>query len=397
MKKYVEMNPDEIFNEMKESVQALTEEELHEGDERCLFMRGLSAYFVSVFSRVNFLKNQNFINDAEGEYLDYLGENFYNTERLKATHSICKCEIELTEIRPDDTLFEKGSKASAGEINGDTEKIFIFDDDFIIPAGETKAIFNVTAENAGEEYNDIGIGKINFMITPAPYVKSIKNIEVTSQGSNDESDEKYRERCKISLSKLSVAGPEMAYKYLALSAHNSIKSVEIDSSLPGTVQIYALLDNGVIPGEEIKNNILKSCNGKYTRPDTDNVTVEDPEEIEYNIELTYYIDSNFKDMCETWRKSIEGKKFKDDVNDFSSGAIHDFVAFQREILGRDILKDELIYKIQDAATYTVKTGDEERKLTGIRAIDIVSPTDTKLNINQVAKCTGINVTFGGFK
>ena len=85
------------------------------------------------------------------------------------TLEVYQQQVEITKeiIRPDDTLFEKGSKASAGEINGDSEKIFIFDDDFIIPAGETKAIFNVTAENAGEEYAK------NFSLSP----ETIENLQ----------------------------------------------------------------------------------------------------------------------------------------------------------------------------------------------------------------------------
>ena len=398
MIKFIDMNVDSIIDYAVKGVEEKTGEKLHLGDEKRLFINGLMPLFIMIFSKCNYLKNQNYLEFAEGEFLDFLGKNFYMTERLKATKSYSKGKIVLSEVRQEETFIESGRRISAGEIEGE-EKIFILKNDVIVPPGVSEYIDEsivLESEEAGSSYNNIDPGKINYIMRPIPYVDSITNIETTSEGSDKESDSKYKSRCDLALTSLSVAGPYSAYKYLALSAHNSISSVEGDSKEPGTVQIYALINDGAIATEEIKNLILESLNDIYRRPLTDFVTVEDPEIINYSIDLDYYISSDFQDEAAAWRKAIEGPNYLEEDNTFTEGSIREFVNYQKETLGRSISIDEIKNKIENSGLYEVKSSTGIKTLTGIRNIVIRSPSNLKLNKNQVAYCTSINVNFKGF-
>jgi len=87
----------------------------------------------------------------------------------------------------------------------------------------------------------------------------------------------------------STAGPEGAYIYYAKQVSTQIADVVVNSPEDGQVNIYALMADGTIAGEEIKNAIYAACNDKHVRPLTDYLVVADAETVPYNIEFTYYI------------------------------------------------------------------------------------------------------------
>lgn len=80
-------------------------------------------------------------------------------------------------------------------------------------------------------------------------------------------------------------------------------------------------------------------------------------EVEYDIELTYYLDKNFSSEESIYRKKVEG-----DNLDLSNGAIRDYINWQQSMLGNPINPDELRYRIQDAATYSVLSNDISKKI-----------------------------------
>ncbi len=111
------------------------------------------------------------------------------------------------------------------------------------------------------------------------------------------------------------------------------------------------------------------------------------EEVQYDINLTYYLDRNHSYKEAIYRKAIEGESL-----DLTTGAIREYINWQQSNLGKSINPDELRYRIQDAATYSTTTND---KFTAVRKIELTSPTHIDIKDIQVAKARNINVVYGG--
>lgn len=253
-----------------------------------------------------------------------------------------------------------------------------------------EAIGILEAQHTGPQYNGFIPGQIKLMVDLIPFVESIVNIEISSGGSDDESDDRYRERCRLSQETASTAGPDDAYISFAKEAHPSVSDAKVISPSPGVVQIIILLENAITPSEEILNKILESCSRRDRRPLTDKVEVVACNEVEYDIELTYYLDKNFTSEESVYRKIIEG-----DNLDLKNGAIREYINWQQSMLGNSINPDELRYRIQDAATYSILSNDTSKKFTAVRKIDLVSPKHTELKDIDVGKVRSIIVNYGG--
>ena len=81
--------------------------------------------------------------------------------------------------------------------------------------------------------------------------------------------------------------------------------------------------------------------------------------------------------------------------DLKNGAIREYINWQQSMLGNSINPDELRYRIQDAATYSILSNDTSKKFTAVRKIDLVSPKHTELKDIDVGKVRSIIVNYGG--
>lgn len=367
-----------IINDFEE----LIGEPLYPGDERRIFLQQLTPLIVGIKHEINDSAKQNLLRYSRGEKLDGIGEDLFFTERLEAQKASCKCKCKLSKIQDTDIVIPANTRVSPdGNIYFKTrEKITIC-------SGQLEAIGILDAEKVGPEFNGFIPGQINLMVDLIPFVESIVNIEMSAGGSNIESDERYRERCRLSQKALSTAGPDDAYIAFAKGAHPSIVDAKPTSPSPGVVKIVILLDGAVTPTEEIINKVLEDCSRRDRRPLTDNVEVEGCEEVQYDINLTYYLDRNHSYKEAIYRKAIEGESL-----DLTTGAIREYINWQQSNLGKSINPDELRYRIQDAATYSTTTND---KFTAVRKIELTSPTHIDIKDIQVAKARNINVVYGG--
>ncbi|WP_195940965.1 baseplate J/gp47 family protein [Romboutsia sp. 1001713B170131_170501_G6] len=367
-----------IINDFEE----LIGEPLYPGDERRIFLQQLTPLIVGIKHEINDSAKQNLLRYSRGEKLDGIGEDLFFTERLEAQKASCKCKCKLSKIQDTDIVIPANTRVSPdGNIYFKTrEKITIC-------SGQLEAIGILDAEKVGPEFNGFIPGQINLMVDLIPFVESIVNIEMSAGGSNIESDERYRERCRLSQKALSTAGPDDAYIAFAKGAHPSIVDAKPTSPSPGVVKIVILLDGAVTPTEEIINKVLEDCSRRDRRPLTDNVEVEGCEEVQYDINLTYYLDRNHSYKEAIYRKAIEGENL-----DLTTGAIREYINWQQSNLGKSINPDELRYRIQDAATYSTTTND---KFTAVRKIELISPTHIDIKDIQVAKARNINVVYGG--
>ena len=160
----------------------------------------------------------------------------------------------------------------------------------------------------------------------------------------------------------------------ALSAADKIEFT-VDQEKAGYVYIYALMDNGTIAGETIKSAIYAACNDDSVRPLTDYVSVEDPEIINYDIRIKYFVPSD------TELSSA-------DIANAVNNAVDEYVAWQCQRLGRDINPSYLNYLLMK---------------TGIKRVEIESPVFTKVRdgsdnaVPQVALMSNTEIANGGYE
>ncbi|MCX8016409.1 MAG: baseplate J/gp47 family protein [Rhodocyclaceae bacterium] len=98
-----------------------------------------------------------------------------------------------------------------------------------------------------------------------------------------EDDERLRARILEAPESFSVAGPRLAYRHHAMSAHASIVDVAVLSPEPGVVRLYPLTATG-LPSAEIKALVLAACSAEDVRPLCDTVEVADPADMPFAVE-----------------------------------------------------------------------------------------------------------------
>lgn len=137
-------------------------------------------------------------------------------------------------------------------------------------------------------------------------------------------------------------------------------SATINQDMAGKVLIVPILYDGKMPDDDILQKIYNVCSADDVRPMTDLVEVRAPEQVTYDINITYYIDKQNESECV---EAIEG----------IDGAISQYKRWQDTKMGRDINPDKL-----RALCLSPKTG------VGCDRIVITSPTYQELSRTQVA-------------
>ena len=102
-----------------------------------------------------------------------------------------------------------------------------------------------------------------------------------------ETDERLLQRFRLSLEALSVAGPEGAYEFHALSADTRVKSVDITTPAPGDVQLVLIGGDNAdgLPDAALVAKILAALSAASVRPLTDTVAVLAARNIVYRVEV----------------------------------------------------------------------------------------------------------------
>ncbi len=139
-------------------------------------------------------------------------------------------------------------------------------------------------------------------------------------------------------------------------------------------KLYVLMSDGTLATEEIKAAVLAACSADTVRPLTDQVFVEDAEQVKYNIDFTYYTQTG------SGRSAVE-------IQTAVDNAVREYIRWQDTKLGRDINPDELRELLYH---------------TGIKRIELREPAFTKLqndslSVPQVGQAGEITVVNGGYE
>lgn len=358
---FFEKDPDLIEREMLLHVEEKTGLTLQRADPRRKFLQSLVPFVSVERNRLDHKLKQNRLAYAEDDTLLHMGMEM-STEKLEAKAAVTTIAFILEEDRPGTITIPAG--ALVGE-----EPYFSLDENLIVPVGENIVTIGATCVEKGEIGNGFLPGEISSMVEPLPYVKSIQNTTISSDGVEEETDDAYAERIRLAPESFSVAGSELAYIYWAKSTSQEIVDATADSPVEGEVDIRILMRDGRIPTEEEIKLVEETISHKKVRPLTDMVTVGAPTVIEYEVVAEYWIGSKNA----TISTIIEGQ-----VNT----AYQEYLVWQREKMGRDVDLSELIARLKRAGASRVAVNSE--MFIEVGKIEVAHPNLTSLTLRGLA-------------
>lgn len=360
---FVDADASKVESYILSTYENITGRSLAKGDPVRLFLLTVAAVITLLLNKINETGKQNLLRYATGANLGHLGA-LVGVERIAATAAVTTMQVTLSAELGTNTVIPAGTRFTAGD-----NVFFALDSPLIIKAGQISGMGKATCLDAGTKGNGYIAGQLKTLVDPVPYVASVANITTSEGGTELEDDDSYREDIHAAPESFSVAGPDGAYIYHAKRASSSISDVTVYSPKPGEVEVRPLLDGGVIPGKEMLDSVLEALNDRKVRPLTDKVTVLAPEQVEYVLDLTYWIERG----NQTQTMAIQTA-----VNE----AVSAYVLWQKSKLGRDINPSELVARVMAA---------------GAKRVNVTSPKYSLISNIQVAVCESISINLGGIE
>lgn len=335
---------------------------LRRADPATLILYACSIQIFQALLFVDRAGKQDLLKYSYGEFLDNLAA-IRGITRMEALPAVTTVRFTLSEAVSEVVVIPEGTTVTNGEI------YFQTDEYAEIAAGDTSIDIPCTCQTDGTEGNGIPAGEIKILVDTLPYIKSVENIEVTSGGADIEDDENLAERIYLAPSSYSVAGPDDAYKYFTMAYNQEIADVMVTSPDPAEVEIRFLMENGEIPTSTVMSGLEEYLQDNKIRPLTDHVTVLAPEQQQFDIALTYYINRSDQAKANTIQEAVQA-------------AVEEYSKWQTYTIGRDINPSELTKRIIEA---------------GAKRVEITSPAFTTVASDTVARIGQKTVTYGGLE
>ena len=368
---FIPTDPDEIVEWMTAKYEELTGVTVQPGSPERLFIQWAASVVIQERALANYAANQNLPSRAEGENLDALAELFYTHERPQAKAATCTMRFTISEPQAFAVLIPKGTRVT----DASNTHVWETAEDIYVTAGETYADVKAVCQTVGAAGNGFVAGQINTIVDLFAYYQSCANLTESDGGGDAATDEEFYELLRLSMDGYSCAGARGGYIYFAKRVDTKIADVIAASPTPGVVKLYVLMDDGSIATEEMKGKVLAACSADDVRPLTDFVSVEDPEQVPYNVCLTYYVQSNEAVSAEKLALAVAEK-------------VGEYTDWQSAKLGRDINPSRLISMLME---------------TGIKRVELEEPAFTSLRDGsgteapQVAVLGTVTVKSGGYE
>ena len=379
MYKFVSIDAEEIDGDVAAIYTDVTGKSKAVGPD-LMFCQILSRLVLYCNGNTNYAANQNLPSRAGGENLDALGELYYEQTRPNATYAGVTVEFTISEAQDDPLTIPAGTRVS------DEDNIIVFttDEALTIAAGDTTGSVHATCTKIGTVGNGYAAGELCVCVDVFPYYESCTNTDTSGGGGDVPDDDEFYDLLVASQDGYSSGGSEGSYIYFAKKAVPTLGDIVVNSPHDGEVRIYCLLDTGVKAGAEEKALVLAACDSKQNRPLTDKVIVSDPDEVTYTVNMTYYVSNGVGASTA-------------DVQAAVTKAVNEYVAWQCGKLGRDIIPDELVAKVIGAGAKrcSITTPVYTVLRDGTIPSDYDPDEDFNDTIPQIAKCTGITLTYGG--
>lgn len=360
---FIQYDSEKLKKFFRETYKVITGKTIQPGDPMSDFIDYCIFIISILMERTNATGKQNLLEYAIDDALDELGK-IPRIERNGEQPAMTR--IKYTFNSASEVIYiPEGNRVAVGNL------YFATVENKELEIGETEIYVAAECMTSGTVGNGFLPGQINVIVDPLSYLISVENSTTSSGGTEVEEDDSYRERIRIGPDGYSVAGPTNAYLFHTLTVNQGIADAFIDT-VPGTgvVKIYPIMKDGRLPSDELLTEIKVTLSDENIRPLTDIVEVYKPEEISYDIDLTYYIEKG-KDVV-----TIKANVAK---------AIDEYVLWQSRKLGRDINPDMLV-------TLLVKAGVKRSKIINPVFTKITQDTD---RVGKIARLQNKNINYGG--
>lgn len=427
MSSIIEHNADDLFNDFLRNIENEIGEPLYPGDERRMFAEALIATLVSFLATADDRVKQSRLQYARGDVLNSIGEMFGvdRNDGKKAVTAIkfnisspVSVDISIpagttvtndyehyfvttksvsilsgdTEVTVEAEASEVGSSYNnigVSEIDTLTTSIAYIDsiENTIITSGGTDV------ENDDDYRDRIQLSMDRFASGTENYYKyivfsadnSIQDIYMSNEEfdytiSDISSDEYYISaenavvenssiKCLITLKngkQLTYNAQEMddkVFRILKLSNWGDNYSVSFKKMIPGTIVMYLLCKDSVLPNQSLVERIEMLCNSNSIRCFNDKIIVRSAVPYEYKIDIQCYINpsDDIENIKSEIRKSVE-----------------DYKNWQSSKIGRNINKDKLQMYIMQAGAYKVS---------------IFLPSHKVIEDYEIAVCTDVKISY----
>lgn len=336
---------------------------LAKADPYRLIMYACAMQIYQAMQYADYSGKMSFLKYANEDYLDNLAA-LRGVKRIEATAATTTLKFSIDSALGSVVAIPEGTRVTNGDF------VYFATDEYAeIPAGQTFVTVLATCTEAGIVGNGFEAGEFTVLVNTLPYISEVTNIDATSGGADEESDDNLKDRIFNAPASYSTAGSASAYEYHVKSVDPTINDVVVDSSSPGTVDIYFTCEGGQLPNDALIEKVKDYLSDNNIRPLTDNVTVQAPDTEEYNVDFTYYISTSDKSMVASIQAEIET-------------AVSVYNTWQTEKIGRDINPSYLIQKVMDA---------------GAKRVTVTSPLYTVLEKNTVATLGTVTMTYGGLE
>jgi len=317
-----------------------------------VFIAWCAAIVVQQRVLINETAKKNVPRYAKGEYLDSLAELYKDIERLPATPAVAKFRCYISEPQKQSIIIPKGTR-----ISFNIETIFETTEELEISAGQTYGDVNGQCQVPGVNGNDLLPGQVCEIVDIYDCFLKMENITKTSGGAEIENDVKYYERMRESMESFSTAGSINSYVYHTKSVSSAITDVVVTSPEPGVVDVRVLLQESKQPTNAILTEVEAALNAEDVRPLTDHVKVQAPEEDEFEIDVTFYIEWNSQASSNIIERNARA-------------AIEEYISWQTGKMGRDINPSYLVQLLMQ---------------TGVKRVDVRKPEFRMVKETHVAR------------
>ena len=356
---FVTVDPAAVETDLVARYEAKTGKTLYPAQIERLFINQIAYAHGLAMTAIQGTAEKMLVRRSSGVVLDYLGE-MVGTPRLLATAAQCKIRFIKQDAASADVVLPAGTTITTT----DGKVAFAIEQEVTVTSkGVTTDAFCTEEGLAGNGWMP---GQVSVLAADLP-VLAVNTTE-SADGADDETDDHYKERIIMAPEAYTNAGSYGAYRYHALSAHQSIVAVDVrgptEGEDDGHVALLPLVETGM-PSDFLLTTVLNALSSQKKRPLCDTVLVRRPEQLDYEVqaELIFYATANQADALVRAQTALEA-----------------YVAERQVQLGADFVPEQISAVLQVAGVYRAR---------------VLSPTLRALDSGQWGNCTGINLTNGG--
>ena len=312
-----------------------------------------------IFNQINTEANNNLVAFCDETNLIYKGME-RNIYRLPADNAQLTLQFTSAANAPEDITIPAGTKATADGV------IFFETVEPVVCAPDSTVNALAISTEKTSAANGYSVGSVNIMVNTIPYITGVTNLTVSSDGTDQEALEAFRERVLYAPLAFSSVGTTSAYKQKAYEVSASIVDVAVTHD-DNDISVYLLCDGGTLPSQSLIDLATDYLTQANIKAETDNITVLPAEQVSFTLGMSYKISQRDSEQATAIQTAVE-----EAIN-----AYIDSISTQMGVA----INPEMI----QAAAYQA----------GAASVTVSSPSYTSVDEYEVAKCTSKTITYNG--